>query len=250
MIFQKNLLFAAAIFSTALLLSVFIFGQNQVVAAEKVVISTIEGGGILPKIAKEIMARAYARTGKQVEYLNLPGKRAVMTANKGGSDAELVRSIRASKIYKNLIRVPGVVVTDEMVAYAVSVEKKISSPEDLAPFITGFRRGSTIPTKMTKGMNFVEFESLEQGIKMLERKRIDIMLYFRIPADLTINSKFSGSNIRQISDKLRVVKLYHYVHKRNKDFVPGLENALKEMDANGEKKAIIDRIIAGSSRGS
>ena len=227
-----------------------IFAPNQVLASEKLVVSAIEGSSILIRIGKEVMTSAYGRIGKQIEFLDLPGKRAVVMANKGGSDAELIRSIRASKVYPNLIRIPVLVVSDEMAAYSINNNKKISSPKDLAPFVTGFRRGSTIPTKMTKGMNFIEFDSLKQGIDMLKRKRIDIMLYFKTSLDSVVNGNNFDSQIHQISDKLRVIKLYHYVHKRNKHLVPSLEKALKEMTKSGEKQSIIDRIIARGAQNS
>lgn len=218
--------------------------SHHAAAKDKLTISAIEGGSIFVQVGKAVMTKVYKDAGLEVSFVDLPGKRAVVNANDGVTDGELFRSIRASKLYENLVRLEPAAVTDEFAAYSVNVDGPINSVKELGQYSVAYRRGSTIPTKLTEGMRRFELDSFAQGVKLLQSKRIDVMLYFKIPTTFNLRHKFSGSKIRRISDKLIVVPLYHYLHKRNKHLVPRLETALRHILDSGERDRIIDAVIA------
>ena len=223
----------------------FVISAGNVFAEEKLVISAIEGGRILTRISKAIIEKTYASAGLQPVFVDYPGKRAVVSANNGVTDGELIRSWRAGLLYENLVRVEIPVVTDEMAAYSIDVKGPIASPEALMGFTIGFRRGSTIPTKITEDMTRIQFDSLEQDIKLLESKRIDIMLYFRIPATVAIRKNYSQSKIRKFSESFIEVPLYHYLHKRNRHLAPKIQKALRRLVSSGERDKIIEGFLSG-----
>ena len=217
---------------------------QRAAADEKLTISAIEGNGILIQVGKAVLVKTYQDAGLGVSFRDYPGKRAVFNANDGVTDGELLRSKRASKLYKNLIRLEPAAITDEFAAYSVNVAGPIVSTKDLARYSIVYRRGSTIPTKVTEGMRRFEIDRFEQGIKLLQSGRVDVMLYFRIPTSYNLKHKFPSTNIRRISDKLIIAPLYHYLHRRNKHLTPRLEAALRHIVASGERDKIVDAVVA------
>ena len=201
--------------------------------------------GILAASPNRLHLQRCVFNGLQISFVDYPGKRSVVTANSGATDGELVRSKRASELYENLVRVEFPVITDEMAAFSIDVKGPIDSPEALKDFVIGFRRGSTIPTKITDGMSRIEFDSIGQGIRLLENKRIDIMLYFRIPAIYALRNDYPQSKIRKISENLIEVPLYHYLHKRNRHLAPKIEKALRQVISSGEREKIVEHILFG-----
>lgn len=215
---------------------VFVCSAGNVYASEKLVISAIEGGSVLIRISKAIVEKAYTLAGLQVAFVDYPGKRAVVSANNGVTDGELVRSKRAGLLYENLVRVEFPVITDEMAAYSIDVKGPINSLEALSGYTIGFRRGNTILTKITEGMPRIEIKNIEQGIRLLENKRIDIMLYFKIPATDAFRRNFPHTKILKISESFIEVPLYHYLHKSNQHLAPKIEKALRRLESSGERK--------------
>jgi hypothetical protein len=213
-------------------------------AQQKLTISTIEGGSIFVQVGKAVMTKVYKDAGLEILFVDLPGKRAVVNANKGVTDGEMFRSTRAAKLYKNLIRLEPAAVTDEFAVYSVNVGGPINSVKELGQYSVAYRRGSTIPTKVTAGMRRFELDSFEQGVKLLQSNRIDVMLYFKIPTTFNLQHSFPGTKIRRISEKLIVVPLYHYLHKRNKHLVPRLEAALRRILDSGERDRIVEAVVA------
>jgi len=94
-------------------------------------------------------------------------------------------------------------------------------------------------------MSRIQFDSLEQGIRLLENNRIDIMLYFGIPATAAIREIYPHSKIRKISENFIEVPLYHYLHKRNQHLAPKIEKALRRLVSSGERDKIIASILSG-----
>lgn len=222
-------------------LTVLIFAANPSsgTASEPLVISQIEGNNIIVRIGRAVATKLYASASIPVVFEDYPGKRSVANANNGVTDGELLRSRRASQMYPNLVRVDVPVVTDELAAYTINVEGAIKSPGALGKFVIGFRRGSTIPTKLTEGMSRIQINSFAQGVQLLEQGRIDILLYFRMAATIMLRENFPDSKIRRISDRLIEVPLYHYLHKRNKHLVPIFETKLRQLISSGEHKKIV-----------
>jgi ABC-type amino acid transport substrate-binding protein len=223
----------------------FVVSAGSVYASEKLVISAIENGTVLTRICKAILEKTYGSAGLQIEFVDYPGKRAVAAANNGITDGELVRSKRAELLNENLVRVEFPVITDEMAAFSINVKGPITSPEALKGYTIGFRRGSAVPAKITEGTSRIQFDSFEQGIRLLENKRIDIMLYFKIPATVEIRDKFPNSKIHRISENLIMIPLYHYLHKRNRHLAPKIEKALRRLVSSGERDQIIEDFLSG-----
>ena len=214
------------------------------VAGETLVISAIEGNANLTRISKAVLREVYARAGLKVQFMDLPGKRSVVSANDGITDGENIRSKRASSLYPNLRRIDIPVVTDEIVAFSKRIAGPIKSIVDMDGLRVGFRRGSIIQTKMMGTRSWAEFDSIDSGVQMLEHGRLDIMLYFRYSAVKFMRDNYPRTLIRPISEKLRIVKLYHYLHKRNQHLVPRLKQILQRMAESGRQQEIVNAVLA------
>ncbi|MBT3764796.1 MAG: transporter substrate-binding domain-containing protein [Rhodospirillaceae bacterium] len=210
-------------------------------AAETLTISYIQPGSFTIDIVLEILKKAYGRAGIGLKFLPFPGKRLVMTADSGDTDGEAARSTRATKLYPNLRRLSTPIFTAEIVAFSKDVKGPIATFSDLKPYIVGYRRGATMQSKLSQGRQKVELEPIQQGFRMMELGRLDIIIHFRYSGIKVLKEEFPGTKIKLISGSLRSVPLYHYLHKSKKHLIPKLDGVLKEMQKSGELNRIAER---------
>lgn len=127
-----------------------------------------------------IVSKALEHIGCKLESVYLPAERALINANAGIDDGDLLRIGGLQKTYINLIQVSEPVINIEFVVFTKNINSPINSWQDLKPYsvsiITGWKileRNITDTVELTKVKN--EF----QLFTILEKNRVDAIIYSR-----------------------------------------------------------------------
>ncbi len=212
------------------------------VYAEKVLyFSAVEGSVIDNFIFEKILTEGYQRIGIKVKKKYYPMERALKSSNLGKTDGEMARIKGISDKYENLVIIPVVVLTTGIVAFSMKDASVSKGWKSLTPYKVVIQRGMKIVEKNAKKHNW-KFKSLthtEQLFKTLVVGRYDVAVTDLLKGLSSLNklkattkgNKFQ--NIKLIEPALFEVKLYHYLHKKNKDLIPKITTALMEMEKEG-----------------
>ena len=188
-------------------------------------------------ISEIILKEAYGHLNIDISTKVLPSERALRIANSGVLDGDIHRIIGLENMYPNLIRVPVPINAIEGMVFSSNKGLIINSWEDLKSFSIGLRIGAKFAEFGTKGMDVSAVPTNDQVFNMLDKGRTDVVVSTRIEG-LLVSKKLWLANIYPIEPAIVTLKLYHYVHKKNKALIPGLTHILKIMEEEGRIREI------------
>jgi len=191
-----------------------------------------------------LVGTALQRLNYRLESVHIPAERALIFANDGISDGEMLRIAGLQKNYPNLIQVPEKLIDLEFVAFTRNKSLKISSWQDLAAHpvavITGwkiFERNIPATTEL------VTVKNVDQLFTLLLKDRTDVILYSRW-SGLAYIRKHQLQGISIVEPPLARQGMYVYLHKRHRDLVPRLAAELRALKAEGEYQRLFHEIPA------
>lgn len=201
-------------------------------AQGKLVFSGIQGS-VNSDISFAVLKRAYKKLGYDVEFIPLPGERALQRSNSGQVDGELFRIGNLQKRYPNLLQVPTSINVLEGIAFSRDKTLALNGWKSLSPYRIGIQGGIKFAERGTQKMKPVVVDTNAQLFKMLNAGRIDIAVAARVNGLVTMN-KLGLQNVHVLQPALQEYPLYHYLHSKHAPLVPRLDAVLSEMHASGE----------------
>jgi polar amino acid transport system substrate-binding protein len=202
-----------------------LFGQTTLV---------FSGGTKHPMIpiASAILKEAYAKLGITVVVKELPGARSIQSAIDGEVDGELFRAEKAVNEQKNLILIPVVIATAQLVVFTSKPGIKIKTWDDLKPFSIGSQIGIKEVENHTQGMKVELLPDVNNIFKKLLSGRNDVAI---LPRDVGLQM-IKDHNLKGIvmqAIPLQVDNLYHHLNIKHKELVPKITRILQDMEKNG-----------------
>lgn len=221
-------------------------GAATIASEHKIRISAIENEQT-HAIAEAVLTEAYRRIGYKVEFVPLPGLRALEWANEGVTGGDVARIQGTELKYPNLIPVNVPVIRFEGVAFAKTHIRDIASWEDLRGLRIGIVRGIRYAVIGTEGMEPLKANDMTHLFTLLDRDRIHVAVAVRTAGLIEIKRHFSNSNIRIIGKPLHVSPLYHFLNERYRDLAGRLTSVLTEMTESGDmeqlRKAAFEKLL-------
>lgn len=230
-----------------LLLCITCFFSTALIAAEKLVFTSVDGA-YTQQISAAVLKAAYAKLGVEFETSWLPPKRALLIASSGKSDGEISRIGSIAKKYPNLIKVKIPVNYIEGMAFIKNKSIIIKSWDDLMPLKVGVNRGIIFTVNGTKGMNVQFVNSFSSLFQMLDIERVDVIISPRVIGLVQI-LKQDFKNVIINEPPLTRLNQYHYLHKRHSKLAARLESVLKRMKESGEIALIRSTYIEDLKKG-
>lgn len=203
-------------------------------------LSTDEQTGFADVIVKE----ALARIGFGMESVRLPAERALINANAGIDDGELIRIAGLQKTYPNLIQVPEKVMDLEFVVITKHAEFSVTGWDSLKPYsvaiITGWK---ILENNITETVSLTKVKNVNQLFTMLSKDRVDIIVYSRWTG-LGYIKQHHVRGLKILEPPLARVGGYVYLHKKHQRLVPKLAAALRSIKADGNYQRVYQKILA------
>lgn len=239
----------------ALMVAVFLAWLLPAQAAEpmpglRMVVSQMDDDPVLSVKASHIMREAYRRLGIELRSELLPRERALMSADSGETDGDLIRAAGIDARYINLVRVPEPVITFDAVAFTAGLKFTVDGWDSLRPYSLCIMRGMKIAEQGTEGMQRLIANTTDQAVLMLSAGRCQVaVLGHQVWLDI---ERLQAGPLRALDPPIASVPLYHYVHRRHAELVPRLADALRAMRNDGAFAALLaggeDDAVAAARR--
>lgn len=202
-------------------------------------LNTPDQSGFMDKVAAEAMRRINVK----LETVQLPAERGLKNANAGIDDGEMSRIAGLQKHYPNLIQVPETIMNWEFHAFSVIDMNSEDKWSNLAGHSVAFIRGwkiveRNIPDSSTRTL----VKNPDQLFGLFKKQRTEIVVYERW-GGLKLLEQLQMLNVKIIDPPLAQKKMYMYLHKKHRDLVPLLSDALKAMKEDGTYQRIYDEVL-------
>ncbi len=194
--------------------------------------------------ADRLVGMALERLGYRLQTVHIPAERALIIANAGINDGEILRIGGLQDIYPNLIQVPEKLIDLEFVAFTRDPSLQVASWPDLAnrpvAIITGWK---ILERNIPPGTELVTVKNIDQLFTLLLKGRTDVILYSRW-SGLAYIRKNRLQGIRIVEPPLERQGMYVYLHKRHRNLVPKLAEELRALKAEGEDRKLFREVLA------
>ena len=221
--------------------------ENKSGSAKTIVFGTIflESGPYFRELSL-IYNEAFKRLGYSFILTNLPGERSLVDANTGAVDgvAARIASLEPDQ-YPNLMQVAEPIVVIKDGAYSVDTSIRINGWESLRGkgYMVGLIKGiksveQKLPLYVEKE-NIVTLTGFEQSLKMLQARRINILIVSTLVEEFGPMKSDVYKDIKRVGIVEEKV-LYPWLNKKHQKLAPRLANALKAMKADGTFQKMIE----------
>ncbi len=194
-----------------------------------------------------VLSEAFRRIGYKLETLRLPAERALINANMGIDDGDLLRVAGLQKKYTNLIQVPEKIMTIDMVLFSKNQPSfVVTGWESVAShslgIITGWKIMEKNFAKLGNRVEIIKTDNAEQLFTLLAKDRVDFIAYSNW-SGLGYLKEHNITDVTLLDPPLASPGVYTYLHKKHKHLVPQLAAAIKEMKNDGTLQAMFDRLL-------
>jgi len=172
---------------------------------------------------------ALATQGYELQLNYTPSRRALVQASSGQIDGDLARSAMVEREYTNLRRIALPCATLKPGLYALA-QASMSWQQRPLKKIAYFRGSTRLLNSLANSLSGYELVltgSSEQGLKLLQSKRVDaVFLSKTLFAQVGKAQPELVSGIAQLTPELDDVKLYTYLHKRHEGLIVQLDRLM------------------------
>ncbi len=236
-----------------LIVSLFLFGINNIKAAETLVIETIykaplstpDGKGLVDLITKE----RFARSGLNVTLQPIPNTQALEQANSGVFDGDIMRVSDATvaKKYPNLLQIPGTFYRFEFVVFTKNRDfKPTNGWNSLKAHRVAVPQGWILMDKNINESNTMSVERISsppQLFSALHRGKVDAIIFERMMGYELVKT-LGSKDIVAVEPPLDSQEMFLYLNKKHEALVPKLDDALKSMINDGTIKKLTDDFLS------
>ena len=189
-------------------------------------------GNTVQLIASKILQVAYNRAKVKIEPVFLQPEESLQASNSAKTDGELARIEQISTIYPNLVIVPVSLITVSAVAFSKNKSLKITKWDDLKDYKITIVKGTKFIEKASISIDKQVVLSFKEAFDDLNSGKTDIIIIPKL-SGLKMIFENNYKKIYLVSDSLKSMKLYHFVHKNNVHLIPIITPILESMKENG-----------------
>ncbi|MFZ6653821.1 hypothetical protein [Undibacterium sp. TJN19] len=213
--------------------------------AKRSIILPVFVDGLEMRQTRYALELAYAALGIKLSFVNRPALRALIEANDGQLDGEVVRDSSIEAGHPNLIKVDVPMFNYSGSAFVLkdSTEAPVSLEAASRLPSVGIVRGARRVEFETRGWtNIVVINDHAAAVRMLKIGRITALLgAYEVIKDAILTNQFSESDFR--SYEVYTMQVFHYLHKNNADIIPALSTQLNKL--KGNQATVLDGLRAG-----
>lgn len=206
------------------------------------------GNGVLPpdhpmaiKYTK-LITEAYKRAGYNVKVIKLPDARSIHQANEGKNDGLYLEAIGVLEKAPNLLPVGKPLSHLNANVYSIDKNFKFQGFKSLKDLKIGTLRGSSfvkmLETEAPKSSVY-EVNSIEQGVKMLLQKRVDLVIGTTNQVALLLKKPAFKGKFFKVEPPVKVIGIYTYLHKKHADAAKKIGRAFDSMRSDGTYNKIM-----------
>jgi polar amino acid transport system substrate-binding protein len=192
---------------------------------ENLRIATFGQGGPMEKNAAAYLTEHYKKLGVQIEFVNLPGNRALQESNSGRLDGELMRKAGLSMEYPNLLQISVPLATTNTVAFALDKNIDVDKGWDsLRKHTFSYEMGTKLIEQNTLGFSTGNAEqNIKAAFRQMLHRRVELIIIDEQAGLQLVREMGLEGTVHMLKPAISTTQLYHYVHKKHAALANKLE---------------------------
>ena len=195
-------------------------------------------------VGGEMLRAVYAKLNIKLEFVDVPGKRALALSSAGEVDGEIQRIGTLSAEYPTLLQVTPAINYIEPAVFTTKLHFDVDGWNSIRAFRIGIVRGVGSSEAGTRGMDRVTATiGIENLIRMLDADRFDVIVSDLFSGLVAVRKLNLQGRIYPLSPPLERIRIFHYLHESHRDLVPKVGQVIAQMEASGELAALRESLV-------
>lgn len=193
--------------------------------------------------AEAVLAHAYAELQQDVEFVDLPSRRALLLLIQGELDGNIFRIADLAKEQPNLFRVETPVTSTDIRIYSTDPQRKIENWGQLDRLRVAYLRGTLlIERHLPSGSHHIESPAIVDMFRLASSGVADVVV-MSDPAQSQPHPMARAAGLTRLDAILASTNLHHYLLGKHQELGQRLNGVLKRMAATGEMQAIRSKAV-------
>lgn len=193
------------------------------------------------EMAESVSREAFRRLGHTLSFKPLPLERALIEANKGIVDGDLMRTTQGLAQYPELQPVSVAVARDDFVAFGIGQQLSPAGWSSLKGWRLASIRGIKMVESLGPGYQVDYLSSPTQLFSFIAAGRADLAILTRGSACLP--QKMGLTQIQIQEPALGNLSFYLHLHRQHAELLPRLEATLQTMERDGTLARIKAQVL-------
>ncbi|MDA9521939.1 ABC transporter substrate-binding protein [Bradyrhizobium sp. CCBAU 11434] len=195
-------------------------------------------------VGGEMLRTVYAKLNIKLEFVDVPGKRALALSSAGEVDGEIQRIGTLSRDYPTLLQVTPSINYIEPAVFTTKLHFVVDGWNSIRDYRIGIVRGVGSSEAGTRGMDRVTATTgIENMITMLDADRFDVMVTDLFSGLVAVRKLNLQARIYPLSPQLERIRIFHYLHESHRDLVPKVGQVIAQMEASGELATLREALV-------
>ena len=223
-------------------IALFLLVSTEGKAATLNLVSLVESP--IQLIGEKVSEEVFSRLDIDIEIESLPAKRARYYVSTGEKDGEVLRVFNYGVNNPNVLRVPTPYYELKTSAFVLKDSGiKINDKNDINKYRLIVQRGhvhSAMAVKDVPENNVIVMDSEQQIFSFLGLGRADIAILTSTDGQAALAS-LGIKDVIELDIVLALHPVHIYLHKRHKNLVPKIDEAIRTMKESGQLEKIITK---------
>ena len=190
-------------------------------AEDRIYLISYSSGTLFHELVRDRTKAVYKKAGLKVEFVAMPHKRSLISANDGSVDGDVGRVPSVLERYPNLRQVNVILMDLKGIVFTAHDEIKSYDESILQTYTVGHVRGVQWAEKKMTGLEATKVDNYTILFEMLLQGRIDIALATEVSANkVLLDLGERASTLRKLEPFIFAKPIYHYVNKKNEEIIP------------------------------
>ncbi len=211
----------------------------QIASGDGPPLSTQDQTGFADRITLE----AFRRINRKAEIIHLPSQRALIEANEGYMDGDLLRVKEIPQTYTNLRRVPEKTLNYDFMVFTRHLQLTPNGWDSIKPYNVGFITGwKIVERELHDSHSQTRGKDTQHIMRLLANDRVDLVVVSRWLGLQAIRD-LGLTDVRMLEPPLETREMFLMLHKRHTALLPALANALRTMKQDGSYQQLYEETL-------
>lgn len=193
--------------------------------------------------ADRVTIEAFRRIGHRIDIIKLPPQRALVEANAGMTDGDLLRVKEIPQTFTNLRRVPEKLIDYEFLVFTRQLQFTPAGWDSLKHYDVGVIGGWKILERNLQGSrSMTRANDTQHLMQLLANDRVDLVVATRWLGLQAIRD-LGLKGIRRLEPPVETREMFIMLHKRHTALITDLAEALREMKQDGSYQRLYDETL-------
>ncbi|WP_148864248.1 substrate-binding periplasmic protein [Marinobacter fonticola] len=189
-------------------------------------------GNPFNRVGQPLIEAIYREVGIEITVMETPPAREIAMLSSGQLDGSMGRVAGLDDQVQEVTRIPVPLTHINLVVFSTLEQLPKLAQPSTATLRVGQLRGIDFGIESSRPVEVVFLDTTEQLMAVLAKRRIDVAIASELGGAFFVQTQ-NYANVRIVAKPLKVIPVYHYLHKKHVALAPDVQRVMERLQSSG-----------------